>query len=135
MKAELVEVDVEGARLLLLDSDTDCDIPYEAGSLRLLPHFDCYLRGFHPREQLTGGHAERAAGGTGRFPVLLIDGRVAGVWERRARGRRLEVRVDPFTRLTKELRRQLEAEAATIGGVLEADSELTIGQVEVRAHL
>jgi hypothetical protein len=134
LRRELVEVDVEGTRLFLAEADVDGYME-PAGSLRLLPHFDCYLRGFHPRQQLTGGHEERAAGGTGRFPVLLIDGMVAGVWERRTRRNGVEVRVEPFVRLTGELRRRLEVEAFRIGEILEREAELTVGPVAVRAHL
>jgi hypothetical protein len=107
----------------------------EGGSLSLLPHFDCYLRGFHPRAQLHAGHADRAAGGTGRFPVLLVDGQVAGVWERRQRGRRLEITVDAFRRLDRGLSQQLRGEAARIGAFDGMAAELTAGPVEVRAHL
>jgi hypothetical protein len=86
-------------------------------------------------ELLVAGHRDRAAGGTGRFPVLLIEGAVGGVWTRRQRGRRLEVRVEPFGRLNASLRRQLEGEVARVGAILESEPELIIGPVEVRAHL
>ena len=141
MGGELVEVSVEGEPLLMPagDAETLGDEGPEAaaasGSLRLLPHFDCYLRGFHPRAQLHAGHADRAAGGTGRFPVLLVDGQVAGVWERRQRGRRLEIRVDAFRRLDRGLSQQLRREAARIGAFDGMEAELTAGPVEVRAHL
>jgi hypothetical protein len=135
MADQLEEVEVEGGRLLAVGGDAWPEVLPGGSSVRLLPHFDCYLRGFHPRAQLVGGHAERAAGGTGSFPVLLIDGQVAGVWERRARGRRLQIRVDPFRKLGRELTRRLESEAARIGAIDEMQAELTVGPVEVRAHL
>jgi hypothetical protein len=143
MSGELVEVSVEGERLLMpaedAGSEPDVDGGPESaragGSLSLLPHFDCYLRGFHPRAQLLAGHADRAAGGTGRFPVLLIDGQVAGVWERRQRGRRAEIRVDAFRRLSRQLSAQLRQEAARIGAFDGMEADLTTGPVAVRAHL
>jgi Winged helix DNA-binding domain len=131
---EIVEVRVEGKPLLDLAGQSQLT-PRSGASLRLLPHFDCYLRGFHPRQELAAGHEERAAGGTGRVPILLIDGVVAGVWERRSRGSRLEVRVDPFGRLTRELRRELEQEVERVGAVMEAEPQLVIGEVQVRPHL
>jgi hypothetical protein len=131
---EIVEVRVEGKPLLQL-ADESRLTPPSGGSLRLLPHFDCYLRGFHPRHELVAEHKQRAAGGTGQFPVLLIDGMVAGVWERRSRGRRLEVRVEPFRRLTSELRRELEREVTRVGAVMEAEPQLILGEVQVRPHL
>jgi hypothetical protein len=143
MRQELAEVTVEGQALLMPAEDpcagavdgAGVDGGPAGGSVRLLPHFDCYLRGFHPRAQLVAGHGDRAAGGTGRFPVLLVDGQVAGVWERRQRGRRLQVRVDVFGRVDRQLSRQLQREAALIGAFDEMDAELTTGPVEVRAHL
>jgi ribosome modulation factor len=136
MSEELVEVTVEGESLLMPAHDAETALEVDAGgSLSLLPHFDCYLRGFHPRSQLLGGHGERAAGGTGRFPVLLVDGLVAGVWERRQRGRRVEIRVEAFRRLSRQLSAQLRREAARIGAFDGMEAELTTGPVEVRAHL
>lgn len=134
LREELGEVRVEGKPFLLPAADAELNFPSTAAPVRLLPHFDCYLRGFHPREQLVDGHAERAAGGTGRFPILLVDGAVAGVWERRPQGRRLEVRVEPYQRLTSEQLGELEQEVARIGAILEAESRLVLGPVEVRPH-
>jgi hypothetical protein len=139
MGDEVVQVTVEGERLLMAAEDTETGPDTEAapagGSLSLLPHFDAYLRGFHPRSQLLGRHGELAAGGTGRFPVLLVDGQLAGVWERRQRGRRVEITVDAFRRLGGQLSRQLRREAERIAAFDEMELELTMGAVEVRAHL
>jgi Winged helix DNA-binding domain len=143
MRQELAEVTVEGQTLLLPAEDAgagaaegaEVDGGPAGGPARLLPHFDCYLRGFHPRAQLVGAHGDRAAGGTGRFPVLLVDGQVAGVWERRQRSRRLEIRIDVFGRSSRHLSRQLRLEVARLGAFDEMEAELTTGPVEVRAHL
>jgi hypothetical protein len=131
---EIVEVRVEGQPLLKLASESQLPPPSGA-SLRLLPHYDCYLRGFHPRPELAAGYEQRAAGGTGRVPILLIDGLVAGVWERRPRGPRVEVRVEPFRRLTTQLRRELEREVERVGAVMGADPQLVLGEVHLRPHL
>jgi hypothetical protein len=131
---ELAEVSVEGEPLLVL-ADGAAGLEAGGGSVRLLPYFDCYLRGFYPRSQLTGGHAVRAAGGTGRFPVLLVDGQVAGVWERRTRGRRVEVRLDAFRRLDRRASREVESEAARIAAFDGREVDVVRAPVEVRAHL
>ena len=137
LEPELVEVQVDderGTRYALRDFGGS--VSAGAGSVRLLPHFDCYLRGCYPRERLAlGDHRQRSGGGTGQFPVLLVDGTVAGVWERRGAGKRLEVTVDSFVRLNASQRRAVARETERIGRILEAPANLVFGPVEVRAHL
>ena len=61
-----------------------------ASGVRLLPYFDAYVVAGQPRALLFPGRAaERAlAGGqAGNFPVLLVDGMVAGVWHAKRAGR------------------------------------------------
>jgi len=74
------------------------------------------------------------SGQAGNFPVLLIDGVVAGVWHRRRSGRRLHVTVEPLAPLTAAQRGALEAEVERVGAVLEAEPELTVGTVAVGPH-
>jgi hypothetical protein len=62
--------------------------------------------------------------------VLLVDGVVAGMWERRARGGTLLLRVEPFVRLSAAQRRQLQAEAARIGAFFAADVDLSLGKLD-----
>ena len=52
-------------------------------------------------------------------PVLLVRGRIAGVWryDRRSKGLRIELR--PFAKLTPAVRRAAEAQAQAIAGFLE----------------
>jgi hypothetical protein len=75
---------------------------------------DPYLVGSHPRTRLYPGRAgDRALSGgqAGTFPVLLVDGEVAGVWHQRRSGRRLHVTVEPFGRLGAEAHRDVQAAA------------------------
>jgi hypothetical protein len=73
-----VEVELDGVRALLPDGDSD--MPAEvAGAVRLLPYFDPYVVGCHPRASLFPGDAgERALtrGQAGTRPVLLVHGTV-----------------------------------------------------------
>jgi len=67
--------------------------------VRLLPYFDAYVVRGQPRELLYPGHAAAralAGGQAGNYPVLLIDGTVAGVWHQRRSGRKIAVTVEPF---------------------------------------
>ncbi|WP_250008668.1 DNA glycosylase AlkZ-like family protein [Actinoplanes sp. M2I2] len=60
--------------------------PSAARGVRLLSYFDAYGVGAHPRAVTFPGRAfERALdrGQAGNHPVLLIDGRAAGVWHQR----------------------------------------------------
>lgn len=64
---------------------------------------NAYTVGCHPRRLLFPGRAADRAlarGQGGNFPVLLIDGTVAGVWHQRRAGRRIEVTLDPLDPLT-----------------------------------
>jgi hypothetical protein len=149
---EVAEVDVEGHRSLQL-ADESNDAPPAAfrTPLRLLAPFDVFVIGSFPRDRLIpAGLLDRLgrdrigapwarrvlAGGTvANIPVLLRDGVVAGVWERRRSGGKVLVRVEPFDEPPAVHRRVLEAEAERIGRVLEADVAFELGPVDVRPHL
>jgi DNA glycosylase AlkZ-like len=106
--------------------------------VRLLPYFDAYVVGGRPRELLYPGcAADRAlvpSGQAGNYPVLLIDGVVAGVWHQRRSGRRLHVTVEPLAPLGSARRAALAAEVERLGAILEAAPELTVGPVASGPH-
>ena len=143
LRSELQEIDVEGYRSYLLAEDADeRDKPAadmsEQLPPRLLPHFDCYVIGCHPRDRLLPPTwAERVPPRTtpSQLPVLLVEGMVAGLWERKTKGKQIEVRVEPLATLDKRQRTLLEDEAARIGKVLRGEATLTIGTVSIRPHL
>ncbi|MFF0267350.1 winged helix DNA-binding domain-containing protein [Kribbella sp. NPDC004536] len=116
----------------------DEDFPDErAEGVRLLPYFDAYGVGSFPRELLFPGKAfERATarGQAGNYPLLLVDGVVAGVWHQRKSGRTLHVTVEALSPLNRRRRRLLEAEVDRVGAVLGAAPSLTLGHVTVGAH-
>lgn len=135
LAAETVEVEIEGERRLLHLEDAERPAPDRTPSVRLLPHFDSYLRGSYPRLRLRAGPPHRAAGGTGRVPTLIVDGTVAGVWERLPGTRRLQVRVEPYVRVTSGLREALESETQRMAEFYGTEGELAIGAVQLRPHL
>ena len=111
--------------------------PAPPGGVRLLPYFDAYGVGCHPRELVFPGVArERAlAGGqAGNFPVLLLGGVVGGVWQSRRSGEAVELTVEPFGPLKAVQQRELEREARRTGEILEARVTLHLGAVSARAH-
>ena len=104
----------------------------------LLPYFDAYAVGSHPRSRLFPGEAATRAlapsGQAGNYPVLLTDGVVTGVWHQRRSGRQIEVTVEPLIRLTAGQRRALEDQVERIAEILEGHPRLTVGRVTAGAH-
>jgi hypothetical protein len=113
VERELVEVDADGRRAVLLAADADALAnPPDADGVRLLPTQDPFLQ---QRDRATllpdpslRRRLWRPVGGPG---LLLLDGRPAGTWRSQVRGGRLQVTVEPFGRLPAAARAAAEAEA------------------------
>jgi uncharacterized protein YcaQ len=129
---ELEEVDVDGHTALVLSGDLD--FPKPQPSVRLLTEYDVYVMGFRERDELVPDavRVQVAAHGRGRYEgpagvrFLLVDGVAAGLWERKKRGGRIELRVEPSKRLTRSQRAALEPEAHRIGEFLGLEPELNV---------
>jgi hypothetical protein len=129
---ELEEIDVEGRRAYVLAGDTAFS-PLER-SLRLLPEYDVYVMGFRERDELIPEvvRDQIAAHGRGRYEgpagvrLLLVDGVAAGLWERKKRGKRIELRVTPARKLTRAQRARLDEEAERIGAFTGLEPVLTV---------
>ena len=127
-----------------LDGEVAFDLPgasYDgpgAEGVLLLPYFDAFVVGSRPRHLLFPGRArERAlspSGQAGNYPVLLVDGLVAGVWHLKRSGRKVAVTVEPLRRPTRALVAALEERVARLGEVVDATATLTIGTVSVGPH-
>jgi hypothetical protein len=95
-----------------------------SGAVRLLPAFDQYVVGA-PR----GDDDVVAAAARSRVyrpqgwlsPVLVVDGRIVGVWSHGPAGGRLDVVVEPLGRIAKAVRAGVEAEAASLAAFLGED--------------
>ncbi|MFB8246647.1 winged helix DNA-binding domain-containing protein [Streptomyces sp. NPDC055952] len=130
------EVDFEGTRAWVAAGDTEFPDGPPRG-VRLLPYFDAFAVAAQPRERLFPGPASGralAGGQAGNFPVLLVDGVVAGVWHQRRRSRRTTVTVEVLRSLTARQERELGEQAERVGEVLEATAELVLGKVTVGPH-
>ena len=115
---EVCEVDVEGARGWMLAADVDAAASATPGGVvRLLPGFDHYVVAA-PRDAeavLPAEHRARVYRPQGWLsPVVMVDGRIAGVWERDADG----VTVTPFKRPDAALRDGVQAEAERLAAFL-----------------
>ena len=129
-------VTVEDGTAWVVAGDTAAS-PDPPRVLRLLPYFDPYVVGSYPRERVFPGRAfERATarGQGGNYPVLLIDGEVAGVWHQRRAGKTIAITVEPLGELTAAQRDALDAEVARLAAILEGEPRLTIGPVTVGPH-
>ncbi len=132
----LVRVELDGELAFDLP-EASYDGPGVEG-VRLLPYFDAFVVGSRPRHLLfPGGARERAlspSGQAGNYPVLLIDGVVAGVWHLKRSGRKAAVTVEPLRTPTRALVAAIEEQVARLGEVVDAAATLTIGTVSVGPH-
>jgi hypothetical protein len=134
---ELEEVEVEGGRAWLLAGESEEAWPEAHDEVRLLPHFDCYAIGCHPRERLVPPEWRArglAQGSIGHLPLVIIGGVVAGVWSLRRKGKRAEIQVETSHALNAGQRHELETAAARIGEIRQTEATLTLGPVDARPH-
>lgn len=96
---------------------------------RLVPGFDVYVVGFRPREELVDkAHTARVFRQAGWIsPVVLVEGRAAGVWVHERNGGRVEVTVQPFGRLSAASKKALGEEADRLARFLGAPATVTYG--------
>jgi hypothetical protein len=129
---EVAQVEVEGAAAYALAADLPglAAAGGRAGgsrTVRLLPAFDQYVvtATVHAERLLPGPFKARVYRPQGWLsPVLLVGGRMEGVWRQETKGRRVQVTIEPFAGpLPAWARRAAEAEAerlaAFAGGQLE----------------
>jgi hypothetical protein len=133
---DIEQVEVEGVVGWQLATDA---VPGAGPSgVRLLPYFDAYAVACQPRQCFFPGPAAQRAmppsGQAGNFPVLVVDGSVAGVWHLKRSGRTATVTVEPLETLSARRRRELDNEVARVGAVLESTVSLVVGPVTVGAH-
>jgi Winged helix DNA-binding domain len=103
-------------------------------SVRLLPAFDQYVLGA-PRtgtaflEPALKARVYRQQGWIS--PVLLVNGRMVGVWRHERKGSRVHVAIELFEELSRPAARKAEAEAerlsAYLGGKLELEWVTSVG--------
>lgn len=137
LSGELVEVVVEGEKRWALAADDWTELPDASASVRLLPHFDVFVVGSHPRDRLieSGSPLTRLVPGTAApFSVVLRGGRVAGVWERKPKGKRLLIRVDAYWAVKRKDRIAIEEQASRIAQILERECDVELGPVNLRPH-
>ncbi len=125
LAGQLEEISVDDRRCFILAGDRSFP-KRPAGQVRLLPEYDVYVMGSRERDQLVpppvreliAGHGRGRYEGAAGVRLVVVDGIAAGLWERRTRGKRIELRVRLARRLGKDRRTELEREAKRIGAFL-----------------
>lgn len=125
---EVTEIDVEGELAWALTADVPAMmaavVPETA---RLLPAFDPWVAGASRAcpAQLDAAHKARVFRPQGWIsPVVLVNGRMAGVWRHARKAQRLLVEVEPFAPLPDWARRQVESEAERLAAYMDAPLRL-----------
>lgn len=127
---ELVPVSIEGKKAWLPRDDLD-DVqrqsPEPEQQLQLLPSFDVFLLSYRDKGHLVDpAHYKRVYRKAGWLsPVVLVDGRVAGIWSHERRGSKLDITVELFERGARSLRESIEERAADLGRFLNASITVT----------
>ncbi len=125
------EVTVEGKRYWMLTKDLAelaATEPVE-GVVRLLPAFDQWVVCASRRvpalvEPKYHQKIYRLQGWVS--PVLLVDGRMVGVWKHEQKGRTLAVEIEPFAKLPRWVKPGIEEEAERLAAFLGGELELSM---------
>jgi hypothetical protein len=134
LEEELVEVDIEDKKGWLLHEDyrqlANSDL--DDRILHLLPHFDPYLLGHADKNHLVEAqNYKRVYRNQGWIsPVVLLNGRIIGVWSYTRRGKQLSLEIEPFEKFPKLIHARIEEEVASLGDFLEAPWEIKFNKNE-----
>jgi len=127
---ELTPVNRSGAQSWMLRSDVgDARQASPTGAVRLLTAFDPYVIAASPHctEIMSGGTRSQIFRNQGWLsPVLLVDGRMDGIWKHQLKGKRLVVEIAPFKRVAAATRRAANAEAERLAEFLGAGDALEV---------
>jgi uncharacterized protein YcaQ len=127
------EVTVDGERHWMLSDDVaELAATRPVDVVRLLPGFDqwvvCASRTRAPA-LLDPRHRQRIYRLQGWIsPVLLVNGRMAGVWKHERKGPTLSVEVEPFAKLPRWTRPHIEAEAERLAAFVGGELKLSMAR-------
>lgn len=124
---EAVEVTHDGRALSALADRLD-DPAAPPNPVRLVGAWDAYLLGHADRSLILDPRHARAVnrGGGWLHPVVLVDGRVTGIWRAERKARRLRVGVEAFTPIGRQARDEIAREADDVGRFLDLPVDLRI---------
>jgi hypothetical protein len=126
---EVSAVDVEGTSARMLTQHlAEAVEGNPSQSVRLLPAFDHYVIAatLHASNLLPGSVCDRVYRAQGWIsPVLLVDGRMDGVWRYERQGEWVVVEIEPFVDLGPEARSRAEGEAERLAAFLGGELDLS----------
>jgi uncharacterized protein YcaQ len=131
---EVEPVEVEGSHAwMLAEHVQEVEKAEPSGVVRLLPAFDHYVVAA-PRDRevvLPEALKSRVYRPQGWLsPVLLIDGRMGGLWRHERKRDRLVVEIEPFTEQPEWVRRAAEEEAERLARFLGGELEFVWSNLE-----
>lgn len=119
---ELVPVEVDGLRALMLADDADEAVRAQpVRTVRLLPAFDLSVVATPPATPplLAPDLKPRVYRKSAWFSaVVLVDGRIVGVWRHERKGKSIAVAVEPFENPSPKTRKAVATEAEKLAGFL-----------------
>ncbi len=129
----LTEVEVDGVRAYVRTEDLDAieSTRPRKGAVQLVGGFDPLIVGGGLREQLLPPkHLKRVSRTAGWIsPVVLVDGRAAGVWDSTRTSKGLAITVETFADPDRALRVSIAGAAERVGLAQGLTAGVTYGQV------
>lgn len=129
LEGDVRTVEVEGSAAGIFERDLPelMNSALTQEEVHLLPNFDVFLLGHRSKAHLVDDarykRIFRAAGWIS--PVLVIDGRVAGVWSYKKKGEVMRFQVESFAKLTRRQSKAIAGCAANLAEFFQASHELT----------
>ena len=131
IEEEFAEIELEDRKAFILREDLRelRASSLEKPNLRLLANFDVFLLAHAEKSHMVHDrHYKLIYRNQGWIsPVILLDGRVVGMWSYKVAGKKLAVALKPFSKLPKSLHPQIEAETERIAKFVGAGVHLPPG--------
>jgi winged helix DNA-binding protein len=125
LDAETIEQ--HGMLVLRKDLKSLTAAPSSESSVHLLPYFDVYLLAHAVKKHfLEARFYKRVFRNQGWIsPVVLIDGKIAGVWTYKLSRQTVEIEIELFSRIGRSARAQIELRAHALAGLFERAPSLS----------
>ena len=119
--AELEPVECAGSTRWVMANDLDELIAMEQATLpvRLVPAFDPLLLAHRDKSQILDMQFYKRIYGAAAwvYPSVLVNGAIAGAWSYEKKAKVLNIKVEPFQKITKLARKAIEREANHLASV------------------